>query len=430
MTEQNNFVVAWRGRGREPNIMARIFSVGGGLPALSINNVSHFEGDAGTQQYQFTVSTSQLHPSNINFEFSTQDDTATVANNDYEQATNVDAFIPANQPSTTITITVNGDATIETTEQFFVNLSNPSVGTIADGQGIGTIQDDDTPVIPVVSIDDISIAEGTGGTATAEFTISISAPIDEQITLNFQTNNGTAIAPDDFDDTDIPVVIPINTTTFLVEVDVVSDALQEGNETFTATLSNISVNATLGDSSATATIIDDECTYCDNFEDGILPNWVFKSVNLWLEDNDVLVGSPTGSGAIDGIASPAFPDGCSNCAVKASLMSSASSNGIVTLIGWFVDSKTKVELQMKEGKDKWSFRQKVNGNTVAKKSFSQTIDPDTMYLAEVRWDGTLFHVLIDGIEIMTINGSGSPNGTVGISVKRAVGTADHITVVP
>ena len=292
MTEQNNFVVAWYGRGRSPNIMARMFTVAGGAPSLSINDVSIFEGDAGTTQAQFTVTTSQLHPANIDFEFSTQDDTATVADDDYEQATNVDAFIPANQPSTTITITINGDTDIEPNEQFFVNISNPSVGTIADGQGIGTIQDDDTPVIPIVSISDISVAEGNAGNTTAEFTITISAPIDEAITLNFQTDDGSAQSVLDYVDTDIPIIIPINTTAFLVEVPIVGDLLQEGNENFTATLSNISSNATLGDATATATILDDECTYCDNFEDGILPNWVFKLIGSWSESGGLLIGSP------------------------------------------------------------------------------------------------------------------------------------------
>jgi hypothetical protein len=45
--------------------------------------------------------------------------------------------------SQTLNITVLGDITVEPTESFVVNLSNPINGTIGKGQGIGTISDDD-----------------------------------------------------------------------------------------------------------------------------------------------------------------------------------------------------------------------------------------------------------------------------------------------
>jgi hypothetical protein len=43
----------------------------------------------------------------------------------------------------TVTVFVKGDSIVEGTEQFFVNLSNPVNATIARGQAIGTIVDDD-----------------------------------------------------------------------------------------------------------------------------------------------------------------------------------------------------------------------------------------------------------------------------------------------
>ncbi len=427
-TEQNNFVVAWYGRGRSPNIMARMFTVAGGSPTLSINDVSLFEGDSGTTQAVFTVTLSSTVGSDVTVDFATADGSATNADNDYEPTSGT-LTIPANMPSGTISVTINGDAAIEPNEQFTVNLTNPTNATISDAQGIGTIQDDDTPVIPVVSIGDISVAEGSVGTTTATFTILISAPIDEQITMDFQTDNGTAQSPLDFVDTDIPITVPINTTSFTVDVTIVSDLIQEGNETFTATLSNISSNATLGDATATATILDDECTYCDGFDDGILPNWILKLPAFWSETGGHLVVGPAGSIKLEGDASPVFT-GCSTCTFTSGMKSTATTTGYVTLIAWFVDKNNKVELQMKEGRDKWTLRQRRNGNIVAKKSVSQTIDPDTLYQAEIRFDGTVFHLLIDSVEILTLNASGIPNGTVGVGVRRAIGSFDHVTVLP
>ncbi len=49
-----------------------------------------------------------------------------------------------------------GDTTLEPNETFYVNLSNPQNATLADGQGLGIITNDDTPA---VVFDDISIID-------------------------------------------------------------------------------------------------------------------------------------------------------------------------------------------------------------------------------------------------------------------------------
>ena len=54
-------------------------------------------------------------------------------------------------------------AVVEPDESFTVDLSNPSGATIADGQGLGTILNDDAATL---SIDDVSLAEGGAGTST------------------------------------------------------------------------------------------------------------------------------------------------------------------------------------------------------------------------------------------------------------------------
>src|SRR5262249_11681195 len=53
--------------------------------------------------------------------------------------------IPAGQPSATISVQVTGDRLAEGNETFYVTLSNPVGDTIARGQGVGTIIDDDAP---------------------------------------------------------------------------------------------------------------------------------------------------------------------------------------------------------------------------------------------------------------------------------------------
>ena len=52
----------------------------------------------------------------------------------------------------------------EANETFFVNLAGPTNATIADGQGLGTITDDDP--LPTLAINDVTVTEGNAGTST------------------------------------------------------------------------------------------------------------------------------------------------------------------------------------------------------------------------------------------------------------------------
>ena len=53
--------------------------------------------------------------------------------------------IPAGSSTYTFDVTVNGDNALEPNETFFVNVTNVTGATVADGQGQGTITNDDTP---------------------------------------------------------------------------------------------------------------------------------------------------------------------------------------------------------------------------------------------------------------------------------------------
>jgi hypothetical protein len=111
---------------------------------LSINDLSIIEGDSGTADAGFTVSLSAASTFTITVRYATANGTATAESNDYEARSGT-LIIFAGQTTGTIAIPVNGDVLAEPNEAFFVNLSKPSNATIADGQGIGTIVNDDGP---------------------------------------------------------------------------------------------------------------------------------------------------------------------------------------------------------------------------------------------------------------------------------------------
>lgn len=70
--------------------------------------------------------------------------TGTAASNDFSARSGTLTF-GASQSTATITVPANADFRVEGNEIFYVNLSNPSAGAvIADGQGMGTIFNDDS----------------------------------------------------------------------------------------------------------------------------------------------------------------------------------------------------------------------------------------------------------------------------------------------
>jgi hypothetical protein len=73
--------------------------------------------------------------------YNTANGTAT-AGSDYDAASGTLA-IPAGHLIRTIAVTVRGDRKREPDEVFYMNLANPSGATIVDGQGVGTLRNDD-----------------------------------------------------------------------------------------------------------------------------------------------------------------------------------------------------------------------------------------------------------------------------------------------
>ena len=134
---------------------------------LSINNVTQAEGNSGTTPFTFTVTLSRASTSTVTVNYATANGTAT-AGGDYVAEVGTLTFAPG-QTSKTLTVNVIGDTNQEANETFFVNLSSPVGATLLDGQGLGTILNDDGPVL---TINDVSKAEGNSGTTAFTFTVS------------------------------------------------------------------------------------------------------------------------------------------------------------------------------------------------------------------------------------------------------------------
>jgi len=225
------------------------------LPGLSINDVSANEGDSGTTGFTFTVSLNAPAPAGgVSFDIATADGTAT-AGSDYVARSLVAQTIPAGSQTYSFVVQVNGDTLHEFNEDFFVNVTNVSGATLTDGQGRGTIINDDAA--PSLSIADINVTEGNSGTTPAVLTVTLSAASALPVQVQYATANVTAVAPTDYTAASGTLSFPPGTTTQTITVLVNGDTTVEPDETFQVNLSN-PVNASVADGSAVVTIVSDD----------------------------------------------------------------------------------------------------------------------------------------------------------------------------
>src|SRR5262249_2901702 len=147
------------------------------------------------------------------------------------------------------------DTSDEPDETFTVNLTSPVNAQIADSQGVGTIRDDDP--LPVLSVADVSTAEGQSGTKTLTFTATLSAPSGQTVAFTYTTANGTAAAGSDYVAKSGSVSFFPGTTSQTISITVNGDTVAEGDETFFLDITGVT-NATLGDGEAVGTLLEDD----------------------------------------------------------------------------------------------------------------------------------------------------------------------------
>ncbi|MDA7691403.1 hypothetical protein N8782_03360, partial [Methylophilaceae bacterium] len=161
------------------------------------------------------------------------DATNAYAGLDYTAASGTVTF-SAGETSQTFTIPLLADVLSETTEKFNIDLSNPTGGAIIDvPRATVTIVDNDNP--PSLTINNVTQAEDAGN---ATFTVTLSAVSGQDTKVVYNVPSGTATSGDDFTATSGILTILAGNLTGTISVPVLSDNLNEVDETATVTLSS------------------------------------------------------------------------------------------------------------------------------------------------------------------------------------------------
>ena len=223
-------------------------------PSISINDVAVFEGNSASNSNSvtFTVSLSVRSELPVAVNFDTASGTATAAN-DFTSTQGTVLFEPG-VTSQTINIDIQSDQIVEFNENFFVNLSQPQNVTIADGQGVGTILNDDGTSVRF-NVDSVTVNETDG---SVQLTVNRIGDLTGAFIASYETLDGTASEKSDYTASLATLRFEPNETTKTITIFLTNDALVESSENFFVILRGPDGAPASAPSQATITINSDD----------------------------------------------------------------------------------------------------------------------------------------------------------------------------
>jgi hypothetical protein len=240
----------------EPPLASALIPVQGN-PFFSINSIEVTEGV--NPQAVFTVSLTYQGSFREFFSsvsYSTSNGTASAS--DYQQSSGTVSFPPGpgGTVSTTISISIVDDSETEGDETFTVTLSNPEPAFIVQGPGTCTIHDNDGGP-PGLVILDTQVIEGDSGTTDAVFRVGVNGSVNSAVTVDYATENLSAVAGSDFARTTGRLTISAGQRSANIIVPVIGDTLPEHTQGFFVRLTNPQ-GSTIADGEAAGVIVDDD----------------------------------------------------------------------------------------------------------------------------------------------------------------------------
>lgn len=225
-------------------------------PIATVQPSSMYEGDSGTADLKFKVQLSAVSGRDVIIQYHTVNLSAT-GGEDFQDTTG-ELTIKAGQSGGSILIPVYGDTKVEDNEEFYLVLDGAQGANLNGFFVLGTIIDDDRKA--TLSISDAVITEGNVGTRIMNFVVTLSQPLQRDVSFVVQTGKSTndpATADVDFVSFARTVYIPAGQTSKTISVSIYGDEIHEADEHFRLLLSN-AVNATIADNIGVGTILDDD----------------------------------------------------------------------------------------------------------------------------------------------------------------------------
>ena len=302
-------------------------------PTISISDAPVItEGNTGTKNAAFTVKLDHASGETVTVQISTKDATATIANNDYQAITNQVVTFAPGQTSQVVNVAVNGDTEYEYNEVFEAVLSSPTKGLIAQGTGVGTINNDDVPTITVVvNKPDAAETLGIERYKRGQFTLTRSGPNDSELTNIKYTLSGTATNGKDYSATSLGG-FAAGSSTMVVDLDIIDDNIFEGATPETAILTVVSNGYSVPTSFGSGGNALSYATYPATYAIGATST---ATVNI--TDNDsrptISIADVSKVEGNSGVTTEAFTVTLSNPSTEAVTVDYTTADGTATVVG-------------------------------------------------------------------------------------------------
>lgn len=252
------------------------------LPALSLVPGPLLEGQSTITQYVSVTASAPL-PSDSRIQY-------TVHGNGHVPASTGELLLPAGATNGLIPILLHGNYIREPADPLFVTITGTN---IYRGTAIITIVDDDE--FPMLTTRVLAPLEGNGVQPASVMQLELSAAAAHEISIAFQTQDGTALAGLDYVGTNGVITFEPGTTLQFLNITMLGDLLKEDNKTFDVLLSSPPTAFFTNATTATVEIHnDDQLEIPEGFNVSIVATSLYVPTAMALMNNGILVCEQTG----------------------------------------------------------------------------------------------------------------------------------------
>ena len=216
-------------------------------------------------------------------------------------------LIPTGQRTATITVNPTFDRIAEINETVTLTLQDKLEYNLASSSSAtGTIVNDDTVFI---SVNNLEIIEGTGGTKNAVVKVSLQNTSSDPIIVSYTTADNTATSSkffNDFTASSGSITIPVDATEGNIVIPINPDTVIDNDEDFFVSITNITNNTrfSIVKNQAVVTIVDDDAPLFPNTQDfkiesqGQKFRYNTNTKNFELTGGTVLIGRKSGNNGL------------------------------------------------------------------------------------------------------------------------------------
>ncbi|SOD74837.1 Calx-beta domain-containing protein [Jatrophihabitans sp. GAS493] len=234
------------------NAYVTIVSPGASTPQIAVRAAGIIKPTSGTATMSFTITAQPAPTTALTMSYATSNSSA-IAGTDYT-ATSGTATIAAGATSTTVTVPVLGNQIPTGDPFFYLNISNNSAGTLTNSYNKGVIEAAAaSQQSPWLSVNTSSAILPSTGSATMNYTVTLSPASGSTATVQYATFNNSAVAGTDYTAQAGTLTFAPGETSKVISVPLIASKLPGADKSFGLTISS-PTNSRIDTASAYGTI--------------------------------------------------------------------------------------------------------------------------------------------------------------------------------